>query len=440
MHPAYAFRLRLEALLQAARCSLRRAVAPLGGAALAALLALPPASGAFAQIDIYLQTEKAGRGKVPIVVTDIDPAGAALAENAGYVTSVLRNDLRFTGVFEPLQFVTGSDSLAGGKTAAALFKASLETRGGTYVIDARLLDYSSREQIFNKRYAFKEKARRTVAHKICDDITFFLVGERGIASTRLLFTRKEGEEKILYMIDYDGYGERRFTSNGLAVSPVWLDEKRFCYTSYRRGNPDCYIVDLEVGERRIISYRKGINIAGGYYGERNEIAMTLSVKGNSEVYLMDSAGEIVRRLTRNRAIDCSPTWSPNGRELAFVSDRTGNPQIYIMDTFGGNLRRLTRTGNYNTSPAWSPEGDVIACASRESGLYRLKLISPDGLVEENLFDDYLSYEDPAWAPGGRHIAATVRYGGRPWIVIINVETLEKRRLVQGESAAWSPLP
>ncbi|MBD3178830.1 MAG: hypothetical protein GF417_04100, partial [Candidatus Latescibacteria bacterium] len=148
---------------------------------------------------------------------------------------------------------------------------------------------------------------------------------------------------------------------------------------------------------------------------------------------------IERRLTRNRAIDCSPVWSPNGREIAFVSDRTSVPQVYIMDEYGGNLRRLTTEGNYNTSPDWSPRGDLITYVSREDGLYRLKVITPDGMWQDTVYRDYLSYEDPSWAPDGNHIAVSVKYGNEPWIVVVNVETGEKRRLTRGESPAWSPV-
>ena len=406
---------------------------------LSAFIIIVPLAGVFPQTDIYLRTERAGRGEIPIVIRDIEPASGDVLQTALYVASVLRSDLEFTGIFDPLQFEGKADTLPEGRTAAAIFEGSLEIYDERYSLEARLLDYSSREVIFSKRYGFKDGAKRTVAHNLCDEITYFLIGEEGIATTRLLFCRRESDVKDLYIIDYDGYGKRRVTKGELVVSPLWIDEKRFCYTSYRRANPDCYMVDLELGKKKLISHRKGINIAGGYNIERDEIAITLSVKGNSEIYVIDSSGKIIRRLTRNRAIDCSPTWAPNGREIAFVSDRTGTPQVYIMDGFGGNVRRLSTNGTYNTSPAWSPRGDVIAYVSRESSLYRLKLVSPDGLIEESLFDDYLSYEDPSWAPDGRHIAATVRYGGKPWIVVINTETGEKRRLVQGESPAWSPL-
>jgi TolB protein len=319
----------------------------------------------------------------------------------------------------------------------AIIGGRLEWDGKRYSLLASLLDFESREVIFSKRYTFDHKAMRSIAHNLCDEILYFLVGETGIASTRIIFTRKEGESKNLYVVDYDGHGERRLTDGELVVSPAWIDDSRICFTSYRRGNPDCYLIDLKRGKRRLISHRKGINLAGSYNQISGELAVTLSVRGNSDIYLMGLNGAISRRLTKNRAIDISPSWSPNGRELVFVSDRRRGPQIFIMDRYGGNVRRLSRDGAYNTSPAWSPRGDLIAYASRQGGLYRLKLISPDGMWQETVFDDYLSYEDPCWAPDGRHVSATVRYGGVPWIVVIDVDSGRKRKLVKGEATAWS---
>ena len=391
------------------------------------------------QTDIHLSTEKPGSGTIPIVVSDFETDLSASAGISAYISKVLEKDLFYTGVFDPIRYEAGSDTLASGLTASAIVEGTVRKEEARYILEARLLDYASREVIFSKRYSFKSDAKRSIAHHLCDEILFFLAGETGVATTRILFTRKEGEYKNLYIVDYDGFGERRVTRDELVVSPEWIDYYRFCFTSYRRDNPDCYLLDPVKNTRTNISHRKGINIAGSYFDPRDELAMTLSVKGNSEIYLIRSGGEVVTRVTNNRAIDCSPSWSPNGRELAFVSDRRRSPQIYIMDRYGGNTRRLTRRGSYNTSPAWSPRGDMIAFVSRESWLYRLRLISPDGLVEETLFDDRYSYEDPCWAPDGRHLATTVKYAGVPWIVIVDVESGAKRRLVQGESSSWSPL-
>lgn len=403
------------------------------------LSALAAASGARAQLDVHLSTSKAGGGRIPIAVRDLEVERADLRSASDYLVGVLLNDLEFTDVFVPARIARGADTLAGGLAAAALVEGTLGWDGSRYSLQVSLLDFTSRETIFGKRYLFEHEAMRSIAHDLSDEILFFLVGETGVAKTRILFTRREGEVKSLFLIDYDGHGERRITRDELVVSPVWIDWSRFCFTSYRRDNPDCYLIDLSRGTRTMISSRVGINIAGGFNPESGELLMTLSLAGNSEIYLMGADGKLGRRLTSNRAIDVSPVWAPNGREIAFVSDRYRSPQVFLMDRYGGNVRRLTAEGSYNTSPAWSPRGDLIAYASREGGVYRLALISPDGLYRETVFDDLFSYEDPSWAPDGRHLAVTVRFGGEPWIVVVDVDTGSKRRLAKGEAAAWSPL-
>ncbi|OQX85092.1 MAG: hypothetical protein B6D63_03050 [Candidatus Latescibacteria bacterium 4484_7] len=393
------------------------------------------ASTLTAQTDVYLQTQRTGMGKTPIFVDHFGPMKGEMRGDARSIRSILVKDLEYSGIFE----VSGPEDADSSMTAVARVEATLGSSGEKLLLEAQLMDFSSNEVIFNKSYRFSRGALRAVAHRLNDEIIHFLVGSSGIAQTRILFCRKEGSYKSVFLVDYDGYGQRRLTRGELAVSPKWMDENRFTYTSYRHGNPDCYIADLAKGKKWVISARKGLNIAGSYFAPRDQLAVTMSMSGNSEIFLIKgSDGSIERRLTRNRAIDCSPSWSANGAELAFVSDRTGSPQIYVMDRFGGNVRRLTWGGNYNTSPAWSPDGEMIAYSSREGGLYRLKLISPDGLSEETVFEDYLSYEDPSWAPDSRHIAVTVRYGKKPWIVIVDIETGERRRLVQGESPSWSP--
>jgi len=393
-----------------------------------------------AQTDIYLKTERAGRGKVPIVIEEIRAASGRERGPAALITGVIRDDLDFSGLFQTIRSTAGADDAGQKLAAGALLTGTLVADGSGYLLDAKLLEFSSKEVIFTKRYRFAEDAGRSVAHTVSDEIVYFLIGERGIATTRILFRRAEGGAKNLYLADYDGFGARRITKGEIVVSPLWLDEGRICYSSDRRKNWDCYLIDLRKGTKYLLTQWHGINIAGSSIASRDEIAMTLSVNGNHEIYILNSSGKILRRLTRNRAIDISPSFSPNGSEIAFVSDRGGTPQIYIMDGYGGNVRRLTRAGSYNQSPAWSPNGDLIAYSSREGGLYRLRLISPDGLVEETLFEDNLSYEDACWAPDGRHIAATVREGGKNYVVVIDIDTKEKRRLAQGEFADWSPLP
>ena len=243
------------------------------------------AGRAVGQIDIYLSTEKSGHGKIPIVVTEIERTDGTLRESAVYITRVLEKDLGYSGYFDPVRFEPGSDTLAGAVTAAAIFRGSLQREGERFSLDVRLLDFLSGETIFTKRYRFDTSARRKVAHHICDEITYFLIGERGIATTRLLFCRRSGESKDLYVIDYDGFGERRLTRGELAVSPLWLDNGRLLYTSYKRGTPDCYSIDLGAGKKSLMSSSSfSSSGAGGLQDARFEGSSLLPCEQSSRGY------------------------------------------------------------------------------------------------------------------------------------------------------------
>ena len=179
------------------------------------------AGAARAQTDIYLRTERAGRGKVPIIVKDISAVSGRERDSASLLTKVIRADLDLSGLIEVIQPAEdgGADE---GRAVGAIFEGTLVAEGSSLALEARLLDYQSRETIFSKRYRFGADARRHVAHTVSDEIVYFLVGERGIATTRLLFRRAHGKGKDLYVVDYDGFGETVLIGQrSLSLSPCW---------------------------------------------------------------------------------------------------------------------------------------------------------------------------------------------------------------------------
>ncbi|MBD3180286.1 MAG: hypothetical protein GF417_12320, partial [Candidatus Latescibacteria bacterium] len=250
----------------------------------AALLLILPHS-VWSQTDVHLKIEGSGRGKIPVLLKKTDIGIRTLKGSAECVETVLNNDLVYGGIFDPILLPAGQDSLPEGRTAVAVMEMELRAEGDRMLLTGELIDYTSGGTIFEKKYRFSEGACRTVAHYLSDEITFFLTGETGIATTRLLFLRRAGGKKCVYTIDYDGFGTRRLTSDSLAVSPVWIDRDRFCFTSYRNGNPDCYMINLKDGTRKMISYRKGLNVAGSYLEEKQTLLMTLSISGNSELFM-----------------------------------------------------------------------------------------------------------------------------------------------------------
>ena len=71
------------------------------------------------------------------------------------------------------------------------------------------------------------------------------------------------------------------------------------------------------------------------------IAFTSYRDGNGEIYLMDINGGAVRRLTNNASEDEVPAWNATGTQIAFASNRDGNDNIYVMNSDGSGQAALT---------------------------------------------------------------------------------------------------
>lgn len=221
------------------------------------------------------------------------------------------------------------------------------------------------------------------------------------APTQIAFVKGTGTSADIYVINSDGNGETRLTTQaGLDVDPAWSpDGRRLAFTSDRDGN--------------------------------------------REIYLMKADGTSPARLTSEPASDHSPAWSPDGSKIAFVSDRDGNPEIYVVNADGTNLIRLTSNVSYDADPAWSPDGSRIAFGRDQDGVPGLWVMKPDGSDLTRLTSDATGDRQPAWSPDGTRIAFT--RGGvfnNEQVFIVNADGSRLTRLdvfFQGTSEpTWSP--
>ena len=399
-----------------------------------------------------------GKSNYPIAVSPLkdlsnNHAGAKLATE---FADVLGRDLTLSGLFKVIDrsaYIEQPDTagITAEQTnfdnwsvigALALVKGSIVLVGDDVTVEARLFDVYQRRQLLGRRYTHASpQLMRRIANRFADEIMQQFTGERGPFDSRIAFvSTRGGRYKNVYVTSPDGGDLLQVTSGrNLDLSPSWSpDSHSLLYTSYKRGNPDLYNLDLVSSSEVRLSSKKGLNLGGKWSPDGTRIAVALESQGNTDIFLLDSQGREVRRLTDHWSIDVSPSWSPDGQRIAFCSNRTGNPQIYVMNADGSGVTRVSYEGTYNTSPAWSPKGDLIAYAGRADGRFNIFTVKPDGRETKQLTSGQGNNEDPSWAPDGRYLAFSSTRTGRALLYVMDRSGASQVALTHGTGDDTSP--
>lgn len=326
--------------------------------------------------------------------------------------------------------------------ALGLVKGSIQLVGNDLTIEARLFDVYQRRQLVGRRYKGDTPSQiRRIANRFADEIIAQFTGERGPFDTRVAFvSTRGGRFKNIYVMSLDGGDLLQVTSGKtLDLAPSWNpDNRSLLYTSYKRGNPDLYSLDIVGSRETRLSAERGLNLGGKWAPDGSRLALALEDKGNSDIFILDHDGRVIRRVTDHWGIDVSPSWSPDGQRIAFCSDRSGVPQIYVINTDGSGLRRVSTEGNYNTSPAWSPKGDLIAYTGRSSGRFNVFTVKTDGTEVRQLTSGKGSNEDPSWSPDGRYIVFSSTRTGTALLYVMDRTGTSQVALTHGAGDDTSP--
>lgn len=362
-------------------------------------------------------------------------SGMRIAADSGSRTffQTLENDLRLSGWFE-LSRSSGD----------ILLNGSVGQKGGSVTATVQATRLADRNRLLSKGYSLETAQVRALAHRVADDIVQAITGHKGFASTKIAMVGTRSGAKELWLCDADGKGLRQLTSDrSIVVGPNWGPTgNNLFYTSFMRGFPDLYRIDLGRSKRYGVASYGGLNTGAAISPDGKTMALILSKDGNPELYIQSLSRGTPQRMTQTlRATEASPCWSPDGNYIVFVSDQSGTPQLYIISRNGGRPRRISRRGSENVAPDWGPNG-LIACASRERGRYNVAIIHPSTGETRYLTTDSADYEDPSWAPDGRHLVATrtVRYQSS--LYLLDTVNDPPVALIQGGgnwlSPAWSP--
>ncbi len=297
-------------------------------------------------------------------------------------------------------------------------------------------------KLFSRRLRADQEDLRLLAHSIADDVYKKITDLNGVFRSRIAYSHRDSIGKEIYICDFDGHQPLRATfDKSIDVSPRWASADEISYTSYKRNNPDLWLLDMRKGENKRISSFPGLNSAAAWSPDGSRFAVTLTKDGNPEIYVFRKGAKKGKRVTFSDGIDSSPTWSPDGKYLAFTSDRSGTPQLYIMDVDGDNVQRLTYKGSHNDSPAWSPTLDVIAFVSRsDNGRFNIWTITTNGAYLKQL-TSVGDNENPQWSPDGLHLVFSSNRLGILEIFTMDFTGKNVRRITwNGGNAnpSWSP--
>lgn len=329
--------------------------------------------------------------------------------------------------------------------AQGLVKIAYRVVGTEVIVDMRLFSVDKAEQVkLASPYDTEVKlpldaARvRMHAHGFANEVIRYYTQSPGFFLSRVVYAKRIGKAKELFMVAPDGNDEVQLTRNGsINMLPTYAQGKVF-YTSFKEGNPSLYV--LESGKSRRVSARHGLNTGGALSPDGTKLALTMSKDGNPEVYIINPGdGSVIKRLTNSWGIDTSPSWSPDGKQIAFVSDRHGSPQIWLMNADGSNQRRLTFQGDYNQTPDWSPRGDKIVFTARDERFkFDLFTVEVASGTLQRLTQGQGNNEEPSWSPDGRHIVFTSTRTGESKLYLMTADGRIQHMISRGKGEYVTP--
>src|ERR1700681_1384444 len=429
-------------------------------------LALGAAAGS-----LTLATRRAGAVRIDITEGNFQPLpiaipnffGGADSDNdtAVGVTQIITANLKGSGLFLPIDPAAFLEKLASVDNvpnfpnwrtinAQALVTGRITRQtDGRLKTEFRLWDVAAGQQLAGQQYFTTPDNFRRIAHIISDAIYERLTGEKGYFDSRVVFVDETGPKerriKRLALMDQDGANVRYLTrGDDLVLTPRFSSSAdTITYMSYGQGDPRVYLMNIETGQREIVSNFPGMTFSPRFSPDSQRVIFSLQRGGNSNLFVMDLRSKATTRLTDTQVIDTAPSYSPDGTFISFESDRGGQQQLYVMASAGGQAQRISFGDGAYSTPVWSPRGDYIAFTKKTEGRFAIGIMRPDGSGERILTEGYHN-EGPTWSPNGRVIMFFRDPGGNagPGLFTVDVTGRNEQPVKTPSYASdpsWSPL-
>lgn len=419
--------------------------------------------------------------RLPLYLTHADAAQSGFDEAyAEKLLKVLRFDLDHNGMTYLLKSSPERERLAAVASFDRAPNASdWKSLGAFYVTKVRIHDQKLSVRLFAQNADAAKtiegvplsgdlaKDRRQI-HLLADTIHKTLFGTPGIASTRILYTRKttEGSTYLseVWEADYDGHNRRQLTKDsGYAVTPLYVPPKpgygtgAIFFISYKTGQPKIYYQGLnDNAAPRRFTYLRGNQLMPAISRQRDKLAFISDVTGNPDLFIQafspdeGAIGKPYQIFSTHLATQGTPTFSPDGSRIAFVSNKDGSPRIYTLNVPdpGTSLNDIkatlvTKRNKESSAPCWSPDGTKLAYCAVTQGVRQIWVYDFTTREERQITQGAGNKENPTWAPNSLHIIFNSSDKGSCDLYLINLNQSDATKITSGSGEkrfpCWEPL-
>ncbi|MCF8054513.1 MAG: hypothetical protein K9K75_04765 [Deltaproteobacteria bacterium] len=397
-------------------------------------------AGSLASSRQYISIDAPEFRKIKVAVPEFATSKATGA-NGLWFSQEIANKLLLTGFVSIVDRTSDNSAITASAVELAadfLVCGTISPQGEISIV---LLDTVNSAKLATKSYPDSQQRPLATSRKIAADIFSWLTGEQGPFDSRIVFVAAKKNHWEVRSVHFDGTDEQLLhTERHIIVAPFLSPNQRYlAFTSYAEGKPAVFIKDLVMGTVRKIAAHQGINVAGDWSRNSEEILFSASDgKGGEQIYRIGKDGRGKKKITDTDGTNISPSWSPDNSKIIFTANEYGTPQIFVMEADGTNRQRRLGNSGYCTNPTWSPKGNLIAFENRIGGLLQICTVNENGSNYRQLTANDDDTRSPSWSPCGRFITFYIRNHG---VFVMNFDGSNPRKIFSGDvrGVMWSKL-
>jgi TolB protein len=236
-----------------------------------------------------------------------------------------------------------------------------------------------------------------------------LTNDRGLAvssawdpsGTKLVYTSYRNRVPDLFLIDINSKSIKQLTrTSDMEVGAHFLNAQQVVFSRTEGFDSDIMVMNIDgSGARRLTPPNRAIDVSPVASPDGSRILFCSNRGGGPQIYVMGSDGSNPTRVSFGQSNYCtSPAWSPVGDKIAFVCQSDGGQNLFISNTDGSNTVQLTSVGK-NEDPEFSADGRYLTFSTTQfGGAFSIAIMRADGLSMKQITSSRGGDYEPAWGP------------------------------------------